>query len=213
MKFDIFKMAFAGLILMASSVANAGLILDTSSGRAVTDQRSWNLGWSFSVSSQLSIDGLGLFDTGADGFSNQSGYEVGLWNNNGGALLTSVIVDNSATSYGSVSNLGQWFFADISELVLDVGSYTIGYFRPANTDTWLLDATLVGLNSNITFGDRLESRDASLAQPFNVTGNSDGHFGPNLRVVDSQPVPEPSTLAIFALGMIGLASRRFKKKS
>ncbi|MCJ8295494.1 MAG: PEP-CTERM sorting domain-containing protein [Colwellia sp.] len=27
------------------------------------------------------------------------------------------------------------------------------------------------------------------------------------------PVPEPSTLAIFALGMMGLASRRFKKKS
>ncbi|MCI2286210.1 PEP-CTERM sorting domain-containing protein [Colwellia sp. MSW7] len=27
------------------------------------------------------------------------------------------------------------------------------------------------------------------------------------------PVPEPSTLAIFALGMIGLASRRFKKQS
>ena len=29
----------------------------------------------------------------------------------------------------------------------------------------------------------------------------------------SQDVPEPSTLAIFALGMIGLASRRFKKQS
>ena len=28
-----------------------------------------------------------------------------------------------------------------------------------------------------------------------------------------QEVPEPSTLAIFALGLIGLASRRFKKKS
>ena len=28
-----------------------------------------------------------------------------------------------------------------------------------------------------------------------------------------QSVPEPSTLAIFALGMIGLASRRFKKQS
>ena len=27
------------------------------------------------------------------------------------------------------------------------------------------------------------------------------------------PVPEPSTLAIFALGMIGLVSRRFKKQS
>ena len=29
----------------------------------------------------------------------------------------------------------------------------------------------------------------------------------------SSDIPEPSTLAIFALGMIGLASRRFKKKS
>jgi hypothetical protein len=27
------------------------------------------------------------------------------------------------------------------------------------------------------------------------------------------PVPEPTTLAVFALGMIGLASRRFKKQS
>jgi len=30
---------------------------------------------------------------------------------------------------------------------------------------------------------------------------------------DPTSIPEPSTLAIFALGMIGLASRRFKKKS
>jgi hypothetical protein len=29
----------------------------------------------------------------------------------------------------------------------------------------------------------------------------------------AQPVPEPSTLAIFALGMIGLVSRRFKKQT
>jgi len=28
---------------------------------------------------------------------------------------------------------------------------------------------------------------------------------------DVFPVPEPSTLAIFALGMMGLALRRFKK--
>jgi hypothetical protein len=30
---------------------------------------------------------------------------------------------------------------------------------------------------------------------------------------DPNPVPEPSTLAIFALGMMGLAVRRFNKKS
>ncbi len=34
-----------------------------------------------------------------------------------------------------------------------------------------------------------------------------------LLVREAQDVPEPSALAIFALGMMGLASRRFKKKS
>ena len=29
----------------------------------------------------------------------------------------------------------------------------------------------------------------------------------------AQPVPEPSALAIFALGLLGLASRRFKKNA
>ncbi|WP_259368488.1 PEP-CTERM sorting domain-containing protein [Colwellia sp. BRX10-4] len=35
----------------------------------------------------------------------------------------------------------------------------------------------------------------------------------NTWLVKKAEVPEPSTLAIFALGMIGLASRRFKKQS
>lgn len=45
----------------------------------------------------------------------------------------------------------------------------------------------------------------------NDTWNYDSvKFAANV-VSSSQPVPEPSTLAIFALGIMGLASRRFKK--
>ena len=41
-----------------------------------------------------------------------------------------------------------------------------------------------------------------------------GNVGENYNhVFKSASVPEPSTLAIFALGIIGLASRRFKKQS
>jgi hypothetical protein len=36
---------------------------------------------------------------------------------------------------------------------------------------------------------------------------------PQVTITGVTSVPEPSTLAIFALGMMGLASRRFKKKS
>jgi len=38
-------------------------------------------------------------------------------------------------------------------------------------------------------------------------------FGGMIMIKDATDVPEPSTLAIFALGIIGLASRRFKKQS
>ena len=39
------------------------------------------------------------------------------------------------------------------------------------------------------------------------------NYNTNTWLVKKAEVPEPSTLAIFALGMIGLASRRFKKQS
>ncbi|WP_440875772.1 PEP-CTERM sorting domain-containing protein [Thalassotalea sp. PLHSN55] len=49
-----------------------------------------------------------------------------------------------------------------------------------------------------------------------VAGSRDLGFGENDTVIfqaaaPSQPVPEPSTLAIFALGILGLASRKLKK--
>jgi hypothetical protein len=48
------------------------------------------------------------------------------------------------------------------------------------------------------------------------TSNDNEAFGQGtatFSVVGPVDVPEPTTLAIFALGMIGLASRRFKKQS
>lgn len=42
---------------------------------------------------------------------------------------------------------------------------------------------------------------------FSITGSDS-----TITIQKSIVVPEPSTLAIFALGMIGLASRRFKNK-
>jgi hypothetical protein len=44
-------------------------------------------------------------------------------------------------------------------------------------------------------------------------GGGNPKWGLAFKVETVSNVPEPSTLAIFALGMIGLASRRFKKQS
>jgi hypothetical protein len=52
---------------------------------------------------------------------------------------------------------------------------------------------------------------------YNDAASFGGDFGALYNELNNKwlvtDVPEPSTLAIFALGMIGLASRRFKKKS
>jgi hypothetical protein len=52
---------------------------------------------------------------------------------------------------------------------------------------------------------------------YNDAASFGGDFGALYNELNNKwlvtDVPEPSTLAIFALGMIGLASRRFKKQS
>jgi hypothetical protein len=61
-----------------------------------------------------------------------------------------------------------------------------------------------------TFGSIVYSFDANGSR--DTIGYDDIVFSDS-RATDSTPVPEPTTLAIFALGMMGLASRRFKKQS
>ena len=87
--------------------------------------------------------------------------------------------------------------------------------------TWNLWSFTWDVDSNSSFIGNSLSFEALALNPGSSNGALDGvgSFSPigNGFLVDyngpSTDVPEPSTLAIFALGMIGLASRRFKKQS
>jgi hypothetical protein len=71
-----------------------------------------------------------------------------------------------------------------------VEAYEVGNYQGSNFDWYRTDAG--ELNKHWTYADR------------------GGMF---LRSSGITDVPEPSTLAIFALGLMGLASRRFKKQA
>jgi hypothetical protein len=105
---------------------------------------------------------------------------------------------------------------------LDGTLYDGGFINVSN------DGTDIGLDSladiNIATYMINNTTDRGRYSSMNDGGGLDVNFNFSNRVlstagnmvsvtVEYEVVPEPSTIAIFALGMIGLASRRFKKKS
>jgi hypothetical protein len=103
-------------------------------------------------------------------------------------------------------NYGHWtrdnsdsFTAFSSETATLTNKFT---FNTSHTTTFLSDDVF---SFNVNFSSEVHE----------FWGGHDGS-APYVKAIysyKSVDVPEPSTLAIFALGMIGLASRRFKKQS
>ena len=80
------------------------------------------------------------------------------------------------------------------------------WLRSSGNQAWIVS----GVNTTFYFNDFGITRSANM-----ISGN-DGNRHDIYTAVSTNyvvDVPEPSTLAIFALGMIGLASRRLKKQS
>ncbi len=95
----------------------------------------------------------------------------------------------------------QTFDAFINNIQFSAGEYITGIS--------LLNNDLVSPNTVPLLSFTNNSIHISYAGVFDFTGNSASFQ----ITTSSASVPEPSTLAIFALGMIGLASRRFNKQS
>jgi len=194
MKLKFLNTAFAGLILSLSclvSTANAGLILEDST---VVDTSGQTYSQIFDV-------------TGFENYTNL------------------VFTVNARGDYG-ITELGEiidfsiddTFFGEFSLDTVGVDSYV----GPTGWDDfdYIIDFsfTISDVDWNTLAND----------SQVNVQWNNSSRVGTNPAfyvsytlsgtpsepsVVDPKPVPAPTTLVIFALGMIGLASRRFKKQS
>src|SRR5881392_2448706 len=113
------------LVLASAGRATAVPILDFTGGIVETSAGGQSVGWEFTVVSPIPVDGLGLFDVGANGFAN--GHELGLWNGNTQALLASVTIETAnSMPVASTSLVGNWRFTPISELTLAPGDYVLG---------------------------------------------------------------------------------------
>jgi hypothetical protein len=159
-------------------------------------------------------------------------YEVSLAQ---GVMIDSFAVSNNG--FGSwmppgfwehTYGVDEWSYTWISAAMWD-GSFSLASPlqapSPFNTNDLGLFADLFGtgelgayiFTSNNEIFDLGGPVNSNSPHTFNVGGMFDSEFIAmfNGVIIDGskpEPVPEPSTLAIFALGMMGLASRRFKKQ-
>jgi hypothetical protein len=216
MKFKFLKQLALGFALVVSANATAGIISSTNShttsdGSVVNlsglDWLSWDVttgqsrtdiengfmgllddGWRYATVMEYKTMMESVFDT--HGGWSVDNIDGALW------LYSNLYGHSETTQYNDIQYYN--YYGDGSECGATFSCYSHFRFQSTSGD----------ISSSITSG-------------WSYTGYNDGSYSTNknntLRfasaLVRSNVVPEPSTLAILALGMIGLASRRFKKQS
>lgn len=162
-------------------------------------------GWVFDVlpSAGIAISHLGVYDRDADGLG--EAHDVGIWNSIGTLVATGTVPAGIAAPLDS-NDLFR--LVDIVDVNLpQAGNYVIGAYYSNLVDGF--DSQVSGLTTHpsISYTGKLFLLNvAGLQQPTTSAGQQPGYFGPSFEVV-----PEPSTLALAALGLLGIALRRRSK--
>ncbi len=193
MKFRFLKAAVASLILSVSSFANAGLIvsyieIENSLGQHL--QISEFVAWGTNSNSDLALTSAGATAIGSDYYQNvrscnsYSSDASCVLNGSGAVAWQNIYHGNSGNSVLTVT--------------FDVAS-EISWFEIFGRTDCCSNRDVY----NVRFFDAQDSEVYSVSR---LSAHNSGH------TTGRVAVPEPTTLAIFALGIMGLAARRFKKQ-
>lgn len=199
MKNKFLKGLVASFALAVSGLANAGLITFTPSGTSTVSQGT-DLYWDMlsdttSTSSLGAVGNFWLSDHGDFHFNTSTGDMVNIGTGTGGYLysLGEMIGASSNWSNGS-SFVGTTNFSGIMNFG-DSGIFGLSFQLAGQTHYGWVNISENDNGTQSIHGWGYESV-AGRAIAAGVT-----------------EVPEPSTLAVFALGLMGLASRKFKKQA
>jgi hypothetical protein len=232
----MFKTVIASLILSASSYTHAGLIdLSTwsptaggtwnvqNSGTSVLQTTNGSPTYFLSDTNYINTQFDGSFGVETTSDDDFIGFTFG-YNNSNDFLLFD-------WKQGNQSYSG---YAPSGFTLSKISGSNVNYWNHSGADITVLATEYVGNNGwadNTVYGFSLDFTTTGIkididgTNIFDVAGSfNSGKFGfynysqSQVRYTGfteevSQSVPEPSTLAILALGLMGLASRRFKKRS
>jgi hypothetical protein len=202
--------ALGTAVLFSGTSVHALPLFDFTSGsEEMPTPFSQTLGYSFKVTGEITVDGIGLFDS--DGLD--SAHEVALWKEMAVGpplLLVEVLFPAHSTgdrSDPSKSSQGNYIYMDIDLDPLGTGVYVVGasYItgqgnkdEVINTVTNLLEnAGNVGyITGRFMFGNGINVEFPMFTDPDN------DYFGPALRI--QATIPEPQSVALLVLGILGI---------
>jgi hypothetical protein len=169
----------------------------------------FTVGWVFDVTGSVDVDGLGVWDEGANGLS--EGHEVSLWTI-AGSLVATATVTGASTATASGSSDGQWLFQDIGPLTLTAGRYVLGAAYTSNDD-FIRTGAVLSTQPGIDYVEGTTAAGGPVF-PNRFKGDIGGYLGPNLRIAEDSEttnLPEPAGAALFGLALAGLGIARHRK--
>ena len=195
------------VVLTGSAFADTPGVSFTAPGPTLNNAEGFSLGYAFTTMSATNVTALGYFDDGGL----QETHQVGLFDGTGALLASTTITGNG-------TQVGLFNFNSITPILLAAG----GEYEVVGTsgliDNYTYDTANFSVEPTIGFvldtfaaGDTLQFATNSDGITASLGG---GLFGANFETDSTATAvtPEPSSLALFGTGFLGLAGvvrRRF----
>ncbi len=202
------KGALLALMLIGAAFSQNAMAVPAWTLDSVTNFRnaSWSFGDIFTVGgSNISVTSLGAFDASLDGFVTPGGIEVGIFREIDDVLLASVFVTSGDTL------VGNYRFSSITPLILLANTQYRVVAVNRNDLYNIATGTPDNVNPGITWNSYGYCQTTTLTSCDVFTG-TERTWMANFDI-DSVPVPEPATLALFGLGLVGLGFSRRRRRS
>lgn len=193
-------------VIAIANTAHGAAIAVTDPGTAPFDGGSFTLGWQFTANQDITVTDLGIYDDNGDGLAGQA--DIAIFTNAGVALVNTSLSAGAGTPlidgfrYGSVAPTA--LTAGTTYVIASYLDDTYLDFDPSFSPVFSVDPAITLDNVARYLGA------GSLVFPTESSLSDRAYVGPNF-LFAAVAVPEPGTLALFGLGLAGLAAARRRK--